>query len=261
MTKENRQMIIKTASRLLLFTTLLWGLSLNSAGSQATSKGFLDIETGWVFPGYCDVQIPGDRGTRFSLTNDLSTSGSLFIRLRAGYRFNPRHSVFVLFAPLSLDGSGSVDQPVDFNGVTFPAMTPLESIYRFNSYRITYRYGIKESGKLRIGIGLTAKIRDAAIRLRGGGLESEKTNVGLVPLFHFLLDWRLTSDWRFLLEGDAAAASQGRAEDVFIGLVYEVSEKLSLRAGYRILEGGADVEEVYNFALLNYAAVGASYHF
>ncbi len=254
-------MIVKTASRYLSITALLWGLSLNSAGGQSTSKGFLEIETGWVFPGYCDVQIPGDSGTRFSLTDDLSTSGSLFIRLRAGYRFSLRHSAFVLFAPLALDGSGSVDRPIDFNGVTFAALTPLESIYRFNSYRLTYRYGLKESGKLRIGIGLTAKIRDAAIRLGGGGLESEKTNVGFVPLLHFLLDWRLTSTWRFLLEGDAAAASQGRAEDVFIGFVYELNEKLSLRAGYRILEGGADVEEVYNFALLNYAAVGASYHF
>ncbi len=254
-------MSIKAASKFLLLTALLWGLSLNSAGGQTESKVFLDVETGWVFPGYCDVQIPGDTGTRFSLTDELSTSGSLFIRLRAGYRFSPRHSVLVLFAPLSLEGSGTVGRPVDFNGVTFPAGTPLESLYRFNSYRLTYRYGLKESDKLRIGIGLTAKIRDAAIRLKGGGLESEKTNVGLVPLLHFFLDWRLAPSWRFLLEGDAAAASQGRAEDVFIGFVYLAGEKWSLRAGYRILEGGADVQEVYNFALLNYAALGVKYDF
>jgi hypothetical protein len=254
-------MNIRTTSKLLLLIALLWGQSLYSAGSQATPRSFLDIETGWVFPGYCDVQIPGDTGTRFSLTDDLSTSGSLFIRLRAGYRFSSRHSVFVLIAPLSLDGSGSVDRPVEFNGVTFPAMTSLESLYRFNSYRFTYRYGLKESEKLRIGIGLTAKIRDAAIRLRGGGLESEKTNVGFVPLLHFYLDCRLSSAWRFLLEGDAAAASQGRAEDVFIGIIYKAGEKWSVRAGYRILEGGADVQEVYNFSLLNYVAVGASYYF
>jgi hypothetical protein len=254
-------MSLKTASKFLLFTAFIWGLSLNSAGSQTDLKLFLDVETGWVFPGYCDVQIPGDTGTRFSLTNDLSTSGSLFIRLRAAYRFTLRHSVLALFAPLSLDGSGTVERPINFNGVTFPAGTPLESLYRFNSYRLTYRYGLKESVKLRIGIGLTAKIRDAAIRLRGGGRESEKTNVGFVPLLHFFLDWRLAPSWRFLLEGDAAAASQGRAEDVFIGLIYQAGEKWSLRAGYRILEGGADVREVYNFALLSYAALGLKYDF
>jgi len=80
--------------------------------------------------------------------------------------------------PLSLDGSGSVGRPIEFNGITFPAGTPLETFYRFNSYRLTYRYGIKSSGKLRLGLGLTAFVRDAAIRLTGGGLDSENANVG-----------------------------------------------------------------------------------
>jgi len=40
-----------------------------------------------------------------------------------------------------------------------------------------------------------------------------------------------------------------------------VSEKIGIRAGYRILEGGADNDEVYNFALLNYAAAGLEFRF
>jgi hypothetical protein len=31
-----------------------------------------------------------------------------------------------------------------------------------------------------------------------------------------------------------------------------------VRLGYRLLEGGADVAEVYNFALIHYAYVGAA---
>src|SRR4030042_2708404 len=64
---------------------------------------------------------------------------------------------------------GSVDFPIEYNGVRFPANTPLDSIYRFNSYRLSWRYGIKEGKQLRIGIGLTAKIRDAFIEISGGG--------------------------------------------------------------------------------------------
>jgi hypothetical protein len=29
-----------------------------------------------------------------------------------------------------------------------------------------------------------------------------------------------------------------------------------LKAGYRLLEGGADNDEVYNFTLVNYATIG-----
>jgi hypothetical protein len=224
-------------------------------------KPFIEAETGGVFPGYCDVGIPGDTGTRFSLTGDLSTPSSLFLRLRAGFTLGRRHSVVVLYAPLSLEGSGRVPYPIRFFGVTFPADTPLRSVYRFNSYRVSYRYGLKNDEGLNIGVGFTAKIRDAAIKLGGGGRESEKTNVGFVPIINFLLEWRFSPAWRLLLEGDALAAPQGRAEDVFVGLVYQKSDDWALKLGYRILEGGADNVKVYNFALLHYLAVGAIFYF
>jgi hypothetical protein len=221
----------------------------------------VDFEAGSVFPGYCDVRIPGGTGTLFSLTDDFSTSSSLFVRLRAGFRLHPRHTLMVLFAPLALVGVGRVDFPLDFNGSTFPANTPLDSVYRFNSYRLSWRYGLMEGRRLRIGLGLTAKIRDAGIEITGGVLTSQKTNVGFVPLLNFLLEWRFSSVLRLLLEGDAAAAPQGRAEDVQLAVVYQKSEKWALRLGYRILEGGADNEKVYNFALLNYVLVGATVYF
>jgi len=228
------------------------------AEAQSPPKWFVDLESGGVFPGYCDVRIPGDTGTLFSLTDDLSTDSSLFIRVRAGLRIHPRHTVLVLFAPLTLDGAGRVDFPIEYNGVSFPANMPLESVYRFNSYRLSWRYGIKEGKQLRIGIGLTAKVRDASIEISGGGQASKNSNVGVVPLLNFLLEWRFSPVLRLLFEGDAAAAPQGRAEDVQLALVYQKNEKWAFRVGYRILEGGADNDKVYNFALFNYFLVGVT---
>ena len=59
-----------------------------------------------------------------------------------------------------------------------------------------------------------------------------------------------------LLEGDALAAPPGRAEDVLFAAAYRVSDRVELKAGYRILEGGSDNDEVYTFSLFNYASVG-----
>jgi hypothetical protein len=61
-----------------------------------------------------------------------------------------------------------------------------------------------------------------------------------------------------LLEGDALVSpgGQGRAEDALLALMYHLNERFSFKAGYRILEGGADVESVYNFTLLNYVIAG-----
>ncbi|MGB7296236.1 MAG: hypothetical protein WBC70_11660, partial [Candidatus Aminicenantales bacterium] len=62
-------------------------------------------------------------------------------------------------------------------------------------------------------------------------------------------------------EGDAAAARQGRAEDILLALQYRLNDKLTLRAGYRILEGGSDVKEVYTFALIHFLSAGLTYTF
>ena len=60
-----------------------------------------------------------------------------------------------------------------------------------------------------------------------------------------------------LLDGDALVSPYGRAEDLLAALQYRVSERATLRLGYRVLEGGADGGgNVYTFALFNYLTAG-----
>jgi len=114
-----------------------------------------------------------------------------------------------------------------------------------------------------VGIGFTAKIRDALISLKAGDVFSEKTNVGFVPLFHFRVEWIASSKMSVHLEGDALASpgGQGRAEDIALTLQYRLSPSMRLKAGYRFVEGGANVEEVYNFAYVNYLSAGLVFEF
>ena len=243
------------AMPVLLVLTFL--LPLTAAASDFT----VDYERGVVWSGYNDVRIPGAGGTDFSLVDDLDTESDGYLRLRGTYTWSGRHTVSALYAPLTLHANGAVDEPLTFEGVTFPGGTELDASYTFNSYRLTYRYEFKPRGRFDYGIGFTAKIRDAEVSVEGGGLESEKTNVGFVPLINFRARWEATDQLSVLLEGDALAAPQGRAEDVLLALSYRPSEPVSIRIGYRIVEGGADNDEVYNFTLLNYALVGMTVHF
>jgi len=222
---------------------------------------FLDFENGVALAGYNDVQIPRDAGTLFSLAEDLAIDPAYYVRLRLGYRWKDRHTLAIFAAPFRLRAAGTVDRAIDFNGDAFGPGVPLTGVYKFSSYRLTYRYDLVRRGRWRVGLGLTAFIRDAAIKLEGGGESSTNSNVGFVPLVNFRVLWQFAKDWGVLFEGDAAAAKQGRAEDVLLALQYRLSDRLALRAGYRILEGGADVEKVYNFALVHYLGVGATYVF
>jgi len=214
-----------------------------------------------AFCGYNNVQIPKETGTKFSLSEELSTNSSPFFRVRIGFRIKDKHNVYFLAAPFRLKAEGTIDKLLKFNEEDFSANTPLMAEYRFNSYRITYRYDFLKDENWKIGIGFTAKIRDASISVEGGNNYTEKANRGFVPLINFYIERNINDRFSLLFEGDALAAPQGRAEDILIATLYKINKNVMLKGGYRILEGGANVKEVYNFALVNYIAFGFIFTF
>jgi hypothetical protein len=236
--------------------TILIGLSVASA-----QQIHAEVETGVVFSGRNDARIPGDSGTLLSLSDDLSTDPTPVFRLRGGIRFGKRHLVSALYAPLRLTARGSVNQDVLFQDATYPAGSPLLAVYRFDSYRATYRYSFVLTGEWEVAAGVTAKIRSAETSLYGADAQ-RKTNVGFVPLANLHVEWRPGGgDFGIVLDADALAAPQGRAEDVLLAATWQIRDEVGLRVGYRMLEGGADNDEVYSFAWLHYAVAGVELEF
>ncbi len=222
---------------------------------------FVDVEGGMAFPGYNDVQVPNDStGTRFSLADALDIESKLIYRVRAGYETG-RHSFSLFAAPLSLEASGSLPEEILFAGESFAEGTEVDALYRFDSYRATWRYLLVDDPGFLFKLGFTAKIRDAEIRIDSENQTAKTTNTGFVPLLSFELRWIPAGKFTVLLEGDALVGPVGRAEDVFLGGELPLSNKIHARAGYRIVEGGADVETVYNFTLVNYATAGLTFRF
>lgn len=242
-------------------TVTALSVTLLFSGVEAMAQGWVQLEAGAAFSGYNDVQSPGTTGTRFSLSEELEADPAAFVRLRLGWQLNERSTVMLLVAPLRFTSTGSLDRDINYEGTIFPAGTSLTGKYRFDSYRATWRFAMRGSERFQWGLGLTAKIRSAAITISGGGQEAEKPNTGFVPLIYFDLAWKAADGVYLIMAGDALAAPQGRAEDVLLGLRYSMNENVSLYGGYRILEGGADVDEVYTFALINYLSAGVRISF
>jgi hypothetical protein len=226
--------------------------------SVDSSRWRFELEGGAVWTARNDAAIPGDTGTRFSL-RDLTGGGPDPVgRISVEWDVAERHSLRATIAPLRTSGSGSLANPVDFQGQTFAA-GPARGVYRFDTYRLTYRYRFFENERFTWRGGATLLVRDAEVTLEQGGLSETKTNTGLVPLLHLAGDWRFADRWRLSLDGDGAAASQGRAFDFSLKLGYDLSEHWRLSAGYRTIEGGADNDEVYSFGWFNAAVLSLTY--
>jgi len=219
----------------------------------------VNIEGGGVFCGYNDIKIPGDTGTEYSFCDDLDYEVQAYGRMHLGYRFNKKHYVWVTLAPLTVKAEGELDKILKFDDDVFNIGDEITSYYSFNSWRLSWRYRLVENQKWKVGIGLTAKIRDAYISVENKTREAKFSNVGFVPIINFMVDYHMTDEIGMNLTGDALGAPQGRAEDVRVSIYYQLNAKMKIDAGYRILEGGADNDKIYGFALFHYASLGFSY--
>ncbi len=221
----------------------------------------LSAETGIVWFARNDIRIPADDGTRFDLL-DLTGSGvDPFIRLYASYEFNKRHSLRLNIAPLKVDGTGTLDKDVFFEGATFKPGISTKGTYKFNTYRLTYRWMYHRSRNWHGGIGGALLVRDAKVELQQGSLKASNTDLGFVPLLHvygaYLFNDRLSA----VLDIEGAGASQGRAIDAALKVAYEWPSGWHAAAGYRTLEGGADNNSVYTFAWLHFVLFEIGYTF
>jgi len=240
------------------------GLSLSTAvWAQDHGMRFaIELEAGAVWQSRNDVRIPNDgRATQFSIVDLVGPGPWPALRAYLTWNIGARHALRGLAAPLRYTDSGVFADTVGFAGRNFIPGSPTQATYKFNSFRLTYRYRFLSNRHWRWWIGFTAKIRDARVALTQGSVAAEDTDVGFVPLLHVSGAYVLTDRWRITLDVDALAGGPGRAEDVATKVAYSVSERWILAAGYRTLEGGADVDAVFAFAWLHYAAVSALYRF
>ena len=179
-------------------------------------------------------------------------------RLYVTWNINNKSSLRILLAPLQFTETGTTDNPIDFAGETYSQGNPVDATYKFNSWRLGCRFRYLDREQLKLSVGFTAKLRDAKIELSQGSTMSKDTDVGFVPLLHLGANWQFASHWSLMFDADGLAGGPGRAFDAAVKLDYTLND-WSFRAGYRTVEGGADVEAVYNFAWIHYAVVSAVY--
>ena len=241
-----------------LFLLLLALLAPLGAAAQ-TSRLVVELEGGPVWQSSNNVEIPNDgTATRFSLYDVVGSGPWPAGRVYLTWNLAERHGLRLLLAPLSVTEDGVLEGPVDFAGASY-VPGPARATYTFNSYRLSYRYRFHDKERATGWVGLTAKIRDAEIALEQGTTASDSDDLGFVPLLHLAGEWRVTPGWRLAVDVDALAGGPGRAVDAALKAGYDLGESWRLSAGYRTVEGGADVRSVYNFAWLHYAVLSLAW--
>lgn len=253
---NNRQILFFLS--LFFFTGSFLFLKPNLLKSQDIS---FEVEAGGLWFSQNDVRIPNNGGTDFDMLELIGRDAIPYYRLRLNLTYGERHTIRALFAPISKIGTGVFNDDIFFEETTFEGDVPVDGIYRFNTYRFTYRYTFYNRNNWTFGAGAAGLIRDAKVELTQPDRSDSNSDLGFVPLIHIYAERYFGSAVSLVLDGETLASPQGRATDASLTLNFHLSDNWSLDAGYRVLEGGADVDEVYNFAWINFARIGAKIHF
>jgi hypothetical protein len=239
----------------LILFTLIAAILIHPATTEAQQVE-INAETGLTWFSRNDVRIPNQDGTDFDMLGLIGTGVSPYLRLSASVTLGDRHIIRALLAPLSKTGTGQFAEEVFFEETMFEAGVPTDGTYKFNNYRLTYRYTFYNSRGWVLGAGAAVLVRDAKVELVQPGRSDSNKDLGFVPLLHIYAERAISDRASLVLDGEGLAATQGRAADASLTLDFKLSDRWGARAGYRLLEGGADVDEVYNFAWINFGLVG-----
>ena len=184
-----------------------------------------------------------------------------FIVNAAGFLLNNKHHFSILYAPLKTSVTGTLSRNILFDGKDFKANIPLEAIYKFNSYRLTYNRRILIKNNFILGLGISAKIRDAGTSLKNEEVLSENFSIGLVPLMNLIANWNISQKTNVEFLGEGLVASKGRAIDLSLSGSYSFTKNFQGNIGYRLLEGGVDGAIRYNFIQLHFVFASLKYSF
>ena len=242
-----------------IFSFIIIALLVVPVFTEAQNVTF-EAESGATWFSQNDVRIPNDGGTQFDMLNLIGTGAEPYLRLRLNVELGQRHNLRLLYAPFQKSGTGTFNEEVFFEETTFQSGIVTEGIYKFNTYRLTYRYSLYEDNSWTFGAGVAALIRDAKVELRQDDRSDNNTDLGFVPLLHVYAGHKFSDKVSVSLDAEGLGASQGRAFDVALQADYNLTDQINLFTGYRVLEGGADVEEVYNFSWINFVSVGVRYN-
>ena len=249
---------------LLGLLVMFLGLALPAAAqAQAGSErptNSLDLEVSLFHFSRNDVRIPSDTGTRFAL-DDLTGSNGATARLQGTWWLNERNALRLTAAPLTTSGTAMLDQDVEFADELFLADQATRGEYRFNTYRLTWRYRFEPGERWEWGAGAALLVRDARIRLTQGEVSAKDDDLGVVPLLHAHGRYRISKRTALVLDFEGLWSTQGRAFDLAVRAERDFADGWYGHIGLRTLEGGADNSNIYTFAWVHFATIGFGYRF
>ncbi len=128
-----------------------------------------------------------------------------FLRGDGFYRFNSRHAIGFGFWSLKRDGVGIIDEEIEWDGITYPAMALLDTTFDVGWYRADWRYSFMRMDRGEAGFNLGLSFYDFSASIEGmgmvggtaGNFKGEESLTVPVPTFGLFTNFAITPNVLF----------------------------------------------------------------
>ncbi|MDJ0929451.1 MAG: hypothetical protein QNJ73_17565, partial [Gammaproteobacteria bacterium] len=209
-------------------------------------------------------QVPASDGTRFDLNNfrgrDDPTTTSV---IQLDWGISPRHLWSFSFGPFEARDDGVFSQPVQFNGVTFPAGETIQSAYRLYEARATYLYELLPDSQWTIRVGAGAAYQWTSMELLASDnvTYSEADDDRLLPLAVGRLGYSFNENWEIGVDAAGISLSDAEQFDVIVYGTWQMNYHWALSVGYEYYARQADNDTFFNDLRYDIPYIALSYTF
>jgi hypothetical protein len=256
--KTNKRKIWMTISYLIVISTAVLSITAVTGYAEQTPKTPIEIkavaELGTLAPITHTIQFD-KTGTVFDYVNEGGQDNLfLFSRISLEMAIDRKHTVILLYQPLTIETSVLLQNDLSLDKELFPAGTPMNLLYGFDFYRVSYLYDFwYKYPDRQIAIGGSLQLRNATLNFTSADGTKSRTNrdVGPVPLLKFRIKYTFDTDWWIGGEIDAIYAPvkyiNGSNTDVVGALIdanvrvgLPINDYSSTFLNLRYLAGGAE---------------------
>ncbi len=179
-----------------------------------------------------------------------------FARLTADLDLGDRHSLVLLYQPLTLESQVLLEDDLLVDEALFPAGSGVDLKYGFDFYRASWLYDLQADPSRELALGLSLQLRNADIQFTAADGELRRVNrdLGPVPILKLRTRQPLAGEawWGLEVDGFYAPVKYLNGSDTdVVGAIADAS----LRLGVPLERGG---EAFVNLRYLGGGAEGTS---
>ncbi len=156
------------------------------------------------------ITAPAATGTAFDLfdfeqINNPTTTANIILQAE----LSKYHTLGISIAPFEARDVGQFENPVNFNGSTYPAQTDLVSAFRRTDLRIDYSYNLIPDHRATLGVGASLAAMRTVVELSTADstIHNKIDEWVVTPLLHVDIAYPLSSRWDVFAEANGAAWS------------------------------------------------------